>query len=173
MEIIEKYIIEEIKYLRAENLHFSNIQNATIGIGLTFISAMVKIGIDNIGNIIFTIIFQYGIPIVCFITLLIWIGAVTRCIKAAIYVFYREKIIQARKDIIFWQNWLRQKDNGFTYIDYFAIIALFLGIELASMLYAMKNVDLKLHNIIISIIIFAISYFFKFFKGLKIIDTLV
>jgi hypothetical protein len=172
MEIIEQYIIEEIKYLRNEILHYNNIQNATIGIGLTFLSTMVKIGLDNNNSLLFEIIFLYGIPIISFITLMIWIGAVNRTVKAARYVFYREKEIRAGENVIFWETWLRRKENGFTYINYFAIISLFLGIEIVSIIYGLRNIELVVENLFISFSLFFISYFFIFFKGLNIITEL-
>lgn len=133
--------LEEYKSVRAESFEAIKTQQITLQIGITLVGAAVIAGLnlwktDFLSEIIFLIF----TPVLCYITLEIWIGEVARMMRAGYFASLIEKKISNafpdHPDVLSFENWLRKKKKSHktpqNKWNYIAVIGLFPFISVSS-----------------------------------------
>ncbi len=142
MEWIE-VALEEYKSLRAESIEAIKTQQSTLNFG-TAITGVVVIAGFNLWEkpLLPELIFLVFIPILCCIILVIWIGEVSRMMRAGYYLtLVEDKISKSfpdRPQLLFYENWLRENahnsESQQLKWNYIAVIALFSFISVSSII---------------------------------------
>ena len=135
--------LEEYKTLRAESIEAIKTQQTTLKLGTAMAGAIVISGFNLWDKTLLPdLIFLVFIPILCYIILVIWIGEVSRMMRAGHYLTIVEnKISKAypnERKLLFYENWLRDKAFEFKTPqlkwNYIAVIALFSFISVSSIM---------------------------------------
>ncbi len=133
--------IEEYKTLRQESLESMKGQQSTVRMGMATVGVVIAAGFNVWDKTpLSDLVFLAFNPIICYLTLIIWIGEVTRMMRVGNYLSLIEKKLNGyfkeEDPIIYWENWLRTKNakdqTPQLKDNYKAIISLFLGTAISS-----------------------------------------
>lgn len=134
-------IIEEYKTVRTESLESIKSQQTTLNIGTAIAGAIVVAGFNLWQeDLLPALIFLFFIPLICYLILLIWLGEVSRMMRAGKYLKEIEEKIskqfKKKANPLNFENWLREKKKDGTTEqtkwNYISVIALFLFFALSS-----------------------------------------
>ena len=135
--------LEEYKTIRDESLGSMNSQQTTLKVGIGTVGVVIASGFNVWEkNLLPDLIFLIFNPIICYLTLLIWLGEVARMMRAGHFLAILEKRISAKfteyVDVLSWENWIRTKDsigrNRKRTFSYIAIMILFFFTALSSIM---------------------------------------
>jgi hypothetical protein len=136
-------VMEEYKTLRTESIESVKSQQTTLNIGTAIAGAVVIAGFNLWKEtLIPDLIFLFFIPILCYLILAIWLGEVSRMVRAGKYIKKLENRISKEYSKIepplSFENWLRNKDKNDkskqTKWNYISVISLFIFIAFSSIL---------------------------------------
>ena len=153
-------VLEEYKTLRAESLTAMKNQQSILSFGTAAFGIMIAGGFNSWDKSFFPgIMFLVFCPIICHIVLVIWMGELTRMMRAGFYLTLIEKRINEafkdKPDLLNWENWLRtQTKDGKTpqlKWNYFAIIGYFFALSIASLV--IGNYQMVISNNVSPVII--------------------
>lgn len=135
--------MEEYKAVRAEILVAINSQHASLRFGSAVVLALFVFAVRDRGPMDggeFTTCFTYfvlllAIPIICYVTIMIWLGEVWRMMRAGEYLELLEREINyqhfGEERVLNWENWRRslrsQKVHVFLRGNYWGTLVLFFG----------------------------------------------
>jgi hypothetical protein len=141
-------ILEEYKTIRAEIIHLQQAQKTTISIGITAILLMLGWGINSLEEhnfFVALVVFDFAVPVLSYLVLFLWAGDVERMVRNGFFLSKREKKVNSlfekldKSSPLIWEQWIRspkieKKANPVVQYLYKAVLAIFIGIPIASTL---------------------------------------
>ena len=135
--------LEEYKSLRTESLEAVRTQQTTVKLGIVIIGCIMVTGFNLWDkSLLSDIIFFIFIPLLCYITIVIWIGEVERMMRTGYFLTTLEKKISRAypnsPNLLNYETWIRgnqakSKLPQLTW-NYIAVIVLFFLMTLASII---------------------------------------
>jgi hypothetical protein len=173
--------IEEYKTLRTESIDAIKGQQTTFNIGTATIGVLTAAAFTVWDKpLLSDLIFMAFLPLTSYLILAVWIGEVSRMMRAGYFISLIENKINSHlkvEDALSWENWLRKKKRGGKTnqmkLNYLAIIALFLSLALVSIIIGnyrffdkLSNTQLWIINIVEGII-FLVAFIYIYLTGKK------
>lgn len=174
-------VMEEYKSIQTERIDAIKGQQTTFNFGTATIGVLTATSFTVwekplLPDLIFTA-FQ---PLTSYLILAVWIGEVSRMMRAGYFISLIENKINSHlkvEDALSWENWLRKKrrhrKTNQMKLNYLAISALFLSLALVSIVignykffHKLSNSELWIINIVEGII-FLVAFIYIYLTGIK------
>ena len=135
--------LEEYKTLRTESLEAVRTQQTTVKLGIVIIGCIMVTGFNLWDkSLLSDIIFFIFIPLLCYITIVIWIGEVERMMRTRYFLTTLEKKISRAypnsPKLLNYETWLSKNESTPKWpqltCNYIAVIVLFFLMTLASII---------------------------------------
>ena len=135
--------LEEYKSLRNESLEAVRTQQTTVKLGIVIIGCIMVTGFNLWDkSLLSDIIFFIFIPLLCYITIVIWIGEVERMMRTCYFLTTLEKKISRAypntPNLLNYESWLRNHKSKSELPqltrNYIAVIVLFFLMTIASII---------------------------------------